>query len=35
MKGGVDMFAINIVNNVPVVKDLWSTAENQPPEDTK
>lgn len=33
MKGGVDMFAINIIDNVPKIIDLWSTDEDTPPTD--
>ena len=30
---GVDMFTINIIDNVPEVLDLWSTGEDTPPTD--
>lgn len=33
MKGGVDMFAINIIDGVPEILDLWSTADSTPPTD--
>lgn len=34
MKGGVDMFAINIIDSVPEIVDLWSTSEDTPPTDS-
>lgn len=30
---GVDMFAINIIDSVPEIVDLWSTSEDTPPTD--